>query len=214
MARDTTVEHPQNHYAVKLPMLRQWMRTHCGNEYEEPLPVSVDDDGNPCWHDDPIPRYRALASRPEFKDASMQLALKPYAALSPEEGQAAMNLINSPGVTASLNDIRRLTSPRRFRSASEFRPARTAKPGGEKDFGAIHRETVEYTEEADAWTVTVVNDTGDVYAESRRTGNVLLLGQVMADDGYTDADQRFSGREQFRNGLPLAWFAERCHRTE
>ena len=175
------MEHPPNHYAVKLPpvllpMLRQWLRTHCGNEYEEPRPVSVDEGGNPYWHDDPIPGYRALASRPEFRDASLQRALKPYAALSAEERQAAMNLVNSPGVPASLSDIRRFTTPHRFRSASEFRPARTVKPGGEKDFGAVHRETVEYTEEADAWTVTVVNDTGDVYVESQRTGEVLLLG--------------------------------------
>lgn len=208
--------HPEYH-AVRLPpvlapMLRQWMRTNCGRQYEEPRPFRLSLDNVLVWIDEERRQYAAIALRPEFQEYRGQRALKPYQALSDADLREAAAVIAGQPPKATYEQIRQLTTPTRFPSALAFRQTRCSTPGSEKDFGATHRETDSPApdEQVDAWTVTVVNETGDVYAECRRNGEVILLGQVSADDGYADADQRFRGWETPTTGQNLKWFAQRC----
>ena len=207
---------PAEYHAVQvppvlMPMLRQWMRTHCGRQYEEPRPFRVGPENTLIWVDDERRKYEQIALRREFAEHRQQRAIKPYAALTDAELQQAAEIIDRSAV-ATTEQIQRITTPTRFPSIQSFRQTRCRVPGSEKDFGATHRENDSPApdEPGDAWTVAVVNETGDVYAECRRTGEVILLGQVSANDGYTDAEQRFHGWEQSTNGRNLSWFAERC----
>ena len=197
---------------VLLPMLRQWMRTHCGQDYQEPHAFQVGTDGDIRWEDDETTAFESISSHPEFTNVSLQRSLKPYRSLSQAELDTARNLLSNPSRNATDDEIRTLTTPVRFPDAKAFRDARTGTPGSEKDFGATHREhdTAAPDEQVDSWTVAVVNETGDVYAECRRTGEIILLGRVSANDGYADADHRFQGWEQSTKGRTLDWFTKRC----
>ena len=198
---------------VLLPMLRQWMRTNCGRDYEEPRAWRVDPENHVVWLDEEHRAYQSVALREEFQAAASQRCLKPYAALSEDDIKTANNLVANPQRKASTDEIQQLTTALRFQTAQTFRQARTGITGSEKDFGATHHETdtTSPDEQADAWTVTVVNETGDVYAECRRNGEIILLGQVTANDGYADADQRFTDWEYSLGGRNLTWFTERCN---
>ena len=205
------------YYAVRLPpvllpLLRQWMSTNCGRDYEEPRAWRMDQECHVIWLDEERNAYESIALRNEFQEVATQRWLKPYAALTDDDMQAANQLIANPQTKASIDEIQRLTTALRFSDAPAFRQARTGTPGSEQDFGVIHRETdtTAPEEQEDAWTVTVINETGDVYAECRRTGEVILLGKVVADDGYADAEQRFKNWEYALGGRTLSWFADRC----
>ena len=206
------------YYAVRLPpvllpLLRQWMRTNCGRDYEEPRAYRLDFENHVVWLDEERQAYESIASRNEFQEVAAQRWLKPYAALSEDDKQAANHIIANPQTKASIDEIRKLTTALRFSNAQAFRQARTGTPGSEQDFGATNRanDTTTPDEQEDAWTVTVVNETGDVYAECRRNGEIMLLGTVAADDGYADAEQRFEDWEHSTNGRNLSWFTERCN---
>ena len=210
-----------HYYAVRLPpvllpMLRQWMRTHCGRDYREPRGFQLENDDHITWDHDEQTGFTSIAERLEFKNQSRQRRLKPYPSLAKHELETARQLLSDPSKPATNEEIRALTTPVRFTDVRAFRNARTGIPGSEKDFGVTHREhdTTAPDEQVDAWTVAVVNETGDVYAQCRRTAEVVLLGSVSANDGYADADQRFQGWENSTNGRTLTWFTQRCASRE
>ena len=76
----------------------------------------------------------------------------------------------------------------RYDTLQDFYAARGGERSGETDFGLFH-----YPEEDAAvpawqrnhWRVSVVADTGDVYAQNLQRGTVRLLGTLAATDPPT-----------------------------
>ena len=114
-----------------------------------------------------------------------------------------------------------------------FYDERGGERSGESYFGVHHwvNQGNDWATHFDCWRVSVVADTGDVYACDRTSGEILLLGALVAGEGdqlaaerinarhrdmlpfppvYCAADRVFEGWAE-GNGLGrnLAWFVER-----
>ena len=114
-----------------------------------------------------------------------------------------------------------------------FYEERAGQFSGESDFGVHNWANSARDRESyfDKWRVSVVADTGDVYAFDYNSKEVLLLGSVVPTDAdsataerinnrwrsefphpttYCAADRLFKGwAENDSPGRPLHWFAER-----
>ena len=109
-----------------------------------------------------------------------------------------------------------------------FYDERGGEQSGEADFGVHHWTNPNHSSATgfDRWRVSVVADTGDVYATDRLGGEVMLLGTLVSTKAdspqagnshraaypaiYSVANRVFEGwAEGGRAGRNLGWFAER-----
>ncbi len=93
-------------------------------------------------------------------------------------------------------------------TVEEFYAARGGARSGEADYGVDHTNE-DGVDDSCRWRVSVVESTGDVYAQAPcKRHQVLLLGSVAPGPCYQDAERRFAGWAE-RAGRDLAWFRER-----
>ncbi len=109
-----------------------------------------------------------------------------------------------------------------------FYDERGGERSGEADFGVHHWTNPNHSSATafDRWRVSVVADTGDVYATDRLGGEVMLLGTLVSTEAdqpqagnsnraafpalYSVANRVFEGwTEGDGAGRNLVWFAER-----
>ena len=109
-----------------------------------------------------------------------------------------------------------------------FYDKRGGEHSGEADFGVHHWTNPNHSSATgfDRWRVSVVADTGDVYATDRLGGEVMLLGTLVSTEAdppqasksqrvaypaiYSVANRVFEGwTEGGGLGRNLGWFAER-----
>jgi hypothetical protein len=76
-----------------------------------------------------------------------------------------------------------------YLSIDSFYDMRGGRFSGESDFGVHWRDGKQWPR----YRVSVVRDTGDVYAINHQTGAVELLGNVGAEDTYAIAEKVLHG---------------------
>lgn len=95
------------------------------------------------------------------------------------------------------------TQTSRFSSIDVFYVARGGKLSGEYDFGVWWTDRAARRGMPSGWprfSVSVVHDTGDVYAKNLTTGEVELLG--MLEGHSTDQCKRYSGEDWLTHDDP------------
>ena len=105
-----------------------------------------------------------------------------------------------------------------FTNREEFYEARGGQWSAERDFGLRNRNDLDWNHGMYATgcdiKVSVVEDTGDVYAQGGMGLDhpVALLGVIdveACEDVYGEAETLLRPSEEGAGGLPLSWFVER-----